>query len=92
MTENDIIVEDNSTEIVETTTEEIVETKPTPKTYTQEEVNEIVGRRLARNEARIKKEYEKKVQRWQRIVLEAAKQCGRAIWQKGCHDHIIRII
>lgn len=60
MADNELIVEDNSTEIVETTTEEIVEDKPTPKTYTQEEVNEIVGRRLARNEARIKKEYEKK--------------------------------
>lgn len=60
MNENELIVEDNSTEIVETTTEEIVETPPAPKTYTQEEVNEIVGRRLARNEARIKKEYEKK--------------------------------
>lgn len=61
MNENDIIVEDNSTEIVDTTTtEEVAEIKPTPKTYTQEEVNEIVGRRLARNEARIKKEYEKK--------------------------------
>lgn len=60
MNENELIVEDNSAEIVENTTEEIVEEKPTPKTYTQEEVNEIVGRRLARNEARIKKEYEKK--------------------------------
>lgn len=61
MADNELIVEDNSTEIVETTTEEIVETPPSPKkTYTQEELNEIVGRRLARNEARIKKEYEKK--------------------------------
>lgn len=46
------------TENVEQTTEE------TPKTYTEEEmnarVNEIVGKRVARKEAKIRKEYEKK--------------------------------
>ena len=52
-------------ENVETTTEEIdqqvekVET-PAPKTYTQEELNEIVGKRVARNSAKIRKEYERK--------------------------------
>lgn len=44
------------TENVEQTTEQIVE----PKTYTEEEVNAIVGKKLARNTAKIRKEYEKK--------------------------------
>ena len=42
------------TENVEQTTEQ------TPKTYTQDEVNEIVGKRLARQEARIRKENDRK--------------------------------
>lgn len=41
------------TENVEQTTEQ------TPKTYTQEEVDAIVGKRLARKEARIRKEYDR---------------------------------
>ncbi len=52
------------TENVEPTTEEIggaaEEVKEAPKTFTQEEVNEIVGRRVARNEAKIRKEYDRK--------------------------------
>ena len=44
------------TEKVETTTEET----PQVKTYTQEEVDAIVGKRLARKEARIRKEYDRK--------------------------------
>ena len=50
-------------ENVETTTEEIggeEEQIVTPKTYTQEEVDELVGKRLARNTAKIRKEYERK--------------------------------
>ena len=52
-------------ENVEPTTEEIgaeVEQIATPeaKTYTQEEVDELVGKRLARNTAKIRKEYERK--------------------------------
>ena len=43
------------TENVEQPTEEVVE-----KTYTQSEVDEIVGKRLARNSAKIRKEYDKK--------------------------------
>jgi len=43
-----------ATENVEQTTEE------TPKTYTQEEVDAIVGKRIARNEAKIRKEYDRK--------------------------------
>ena len=54
MNENETLVAENVTENVEQTTEE------TPKTYTQEEVNAIVGKRLARAEARIKKDYDRK--------------------------------
>ena len=43
------------TENVETTTEETQQVK----TYTQEEVNDIVGRRLARQEARIRKDVDR---------------------------------
>lgn len=49
------------TENVESTTEETVEQVEQPvKTYTEEEVNQIVGKKLARNTAKIRKEYEKK--------------------------------
>lgn len=51
------------TENVETTTEQTagqVEQVESPKLYTQEEVDEIVGRRIARNTAKIHKEYNKK--------------------------------
>ena len=41
-------------ENVETTTEE------TPKTYTQEEVDAIVGKRVARTEAKLRKENDRK--------------------------------
>ena len=44
------------TENVERTTEQT----PEVKTYTQEEVDAIVGKRLARKEARIRKEYDRK--------------------------------
>lgn len=43
------------TENVEQTTEET-----TPKTFTQEEVDAIVGKRIARREAKIRKEYDRK--------------------------------
>ena len=62
MDNNEILVTD-VTENVEPTTEEIggeVEQIVTPKTYTQEEVDELVGKRLARNTAKIRKEYERK--------------------------------
>lgn len=45
------------TENVETTTEE---TQPTTKTYTQEEVDAIVGKSKARAKAQAKKEYDRK--------------------------------
>lgn len=53
----------NGSENVETiTTEETMgeQIAPAPKTYTQEEVDEIVGKRLARNKAKITKEFERK--------------------------------
>ena len=46
------------TENVEQTTEETVVEQP--KMFTQEEVNEIVGKRVARKEARIRREYDRK--------------------------------
>ena len=55
MTENENLVTE-VTENVEQTTEET----PIAKTYTQEEVDAIVGKRLARQEARIKKDYNRK--------------------------------
>lgn len=49
------LVAEEVTENVEQTTEQ------TPvKTYTQEEVDQIVGKRVARNEAKIRKEYDRK--------------------------------
>ena len=48
------LVTEQVAENVEQTTEE------TPKTYTQEEVDAIVGKRLARNEAKIRREYDRK--------------------------------
>ena len=50
------------TENVETATEETVEQveTPAPRTYTQDEVNEIVSKRNARTEAKIRKEYNRK--------------------------------
>ena len=55
MNENENLVEEViSTENTEQTAEQ------TPKMFTQEEVNDIVGKRMARQEARIRKEYERK--------------------------------
>lgn len=54
MNENETLVAEEVTENVEQTTEE------TPKLYTQEEVNEMMGKRLARNEAKIRKQYDRK--------------------------------
>ena len=47
-----------TSENVEQTTEETVVEQP--KTYTQEEVDEIVGKRVARNTAKITKQFERK--------------------------------
>lgn len=60
MLENENLVT-KVTENVETATEETVEQVETPvKTYTEAEVDAIVGKKLARNSAKIRKEYEKK--------------------------------
>lgn len=48
------------TENVEPTTEESQVDIPVEKTYTQSQLDEIVGKRLARNSTKIRKEYEKK--------------------------------
>jgi hypothetical protein len=50
----------NATENVETATEQTVEQVETPKTYTDEEVNQIVGKKLARQETKLRKEYDRK--------------------------------
>ena len=55
MVENETFVTEEVAENVEQTTEE------TPvKMYTQEEVDAMMGKRLARNEAKIRKQYERK--------------------------------
>ena len=57
----DLATEQIAENVESTATEEIVEQVEQPaKTYTDEEVNQIVGRKLARREAKIRKEYEKK--------------------------------
>lgn len=52
-------VEQNAVEGAEGAAPQTTEQTP-PKTYTDEEVNAIVGKRLARQEARIRKEYDRK--------------------------------
>ena len=59
MLENENLVTE-VTENVEQTTEETVVETPVEKTYTQSQLDEIVGKRLARNSAKIRKEYDKK--------------------------------
>lgn len=59
MENNENLVTEQVTENVEQTTEQIAE-QTTPKTYTQEEVDAIVGKRIARNTAKIRKEYDRK--------------------------------
>ena len=57
MENNENFVAEEVAENVEQTTEQ---TQPEVKTYTQEEVDAIVGKRIARKEARIRKEYDRK--------------------------------
>ena len=54
MENNENFVTEQVAENVEQTTEQ------TPKTYTQEEVDAMMGKRVARTEAKIRKEYERK--------------------------------
>ena len=55
MNENENLV----TEVTENT-EQTVEETPAAKTYTQEEVDAIVGKKIARTKAKIQKEYDRK--------------------------------
>ena len=59
MLENENLVTE-VTENVEIPTEETQVEIPAEKTYTKSEVDEIVGKKLARNSAKIRKEYERK--------------------------------
>lgn len=53
-------MENNENFVVNQTAENAEHTaEQTPKTYTQEEVDAIVGKRIARNEAKIRKEYDR---------------------------------
>ena len=63
MNENENLVLDDTENVETVTTEETTgeeQVEVPVKTYTQEEVDEIVGKRLARNTAKIRKEYNKK--------------------------------
>lgn len=61
MNENENLVLDDTENVETVTTEENTGEVQVPvKTYTQEEVDDIVGKRLARNTAKIRKEYSKK--------------------------------
>ena len=62
MENNENFVAEQVTENVEQTTEQ------TPKTYTQEEVDAIVGKRLSRKEAKIRKEYDEKYGRLETVL------------------------
>lgn len=53
-------MEDNKTLVTEVTENVEQTTEPSEKTYTQSQLDEIVGKRLARNSTKIRKEYEKK--------------------------------
>ena len=71
MIEQENLVVNETAENVETTTEEI------PKTYTEAEFNakldEVLGKKIARKEAKIRKEYERKMQEYNNLeeVLKA---------------------
>ena len=62
MSEKENLVTEQVTENVEVTTEE------TPKMYTQEEVDAIVGKRLARKEATLRKEMDRKYGRLTEVL------------------------
>lgn len=68
MNENEILEVEQTSENVEATTEQ------TPvKTYTQEEVDAMMGKRVARTEAKIRREYERKMKDYEDLtdVLKA---------------------
>lgn len=59
--------ENTETTAVEETVGEQVET-PAERTYTQSELDDIVGKRLARNTAKIKREYDRKYNRLEEVL------------------------
>lgn len=61
---------ENMENVVVEQVEEPVEqiTEEAPKTYTQDEVDAIVGKRLARKEAKIRKEYDRKYGRLEEVL------------------------
>lgn len=71
MNEEKILMENIDETMESTATEESVEKveEPKPRTYTQEELNEIVGKRNARTEAKIRREYEKKYGEFENVML-----------------------
>jgi hypothetical protein len=62
MNENENLVTEKVAENTEQTAEQ------TPKSYTDEEVNAIVGKRLARQEAKLRKEYDRKYGRLEEVL------------------------
>ena len=61
MENNENLVLEGTENVEGTTTEEtVVQTEESVKTYTDKEVDEIVGKKLARQEAKIRKEYNRK--------------------------------
>lgn len=61
MIENEeLVIDDEQVEVTEAVEEPVESTEPAPKTYTQAEVDDIVGKRIARNTAKIRKEYDRK--------------------------------
>ena len=66
MNENENLVTEEVAENTEQTAEQTAE--QTPKSYTDDEVNAIVGKRLARQEAKIRKEYDRKYGRLTEVL------------------------
>jgi hypothetical protein len=60
MNDNENVVVEATENMEAVSTEEIIAEDKPSKTFTQDEVNDIVNKRLARKEARIRKEYERK--------------------------------
>lgn len=66
---NENLVLDGTENVEEATTEETAEQVNEPvKTYNDDEVNDIVGKRLARQEAKLRKEYERKYGRLESVL------------------------
>jgi hypothetical protein len=66
---NENLVLDGTENVETTTTEETVGQVTEPvKTYNDDEVNDIVGKRLARQEAKLRKEYERKYSNLENVL------------------------